>query len=239
MAMTIEIEKMFKKYQRTHPGLTELFARMVKSLKGNHKKTDITAKNEFFALRNISLKINEGESVGITGANGAGKSTLLKLIYGVTAPSAGSVKIRGAIAGYLDILAGFHHEYTGRENIFFAGALLGASKKALQKEFDKIIQFAELKDHIDKPIKKYSSGMCLRLAFSIAIHLEHEILLFDEIFAVGDKNFQEKCQKKLKNLIRTQNKTVLLASHDSDLVKNVCSRVIVLDKGEIISDIHL
>jgi lipopolysaccharide transport system ATP-binding protein len=236
MAVAIEIENVSKKYRRTHPGVVALFARMIKSVKVDQNSNGQITKNEMYALKNISIKINEGESIGITGENGAGKTTLLKLIYGVTTPTNGSVKIRGAIAGYLDILAGFHHEYTGKENVFLAGAFMGAPKKVLQREFDNIVQFAELENHIDIPIKKYSSGMCLRLAFSIAIHLEHEILLFDEIFAVGDNNFQEKCQKKLKNLIHTQNKTVLLASHDRDLVKNVCTRVIELHQGEIISD---
>ncbi len=236
MAVVIEIDNVSKKYRRTYQRITAHFSRLIKPFNGDHTSDIQTAKNENVALKNISLTINEGESLGITGENGAGKSTLLKLLYGVTSPGTGTIKIRGTIAGYLDILAGFHHEYTGRENVFFAGAFLGAPKKALQKELDNIIQFAELEDHIDVPIKKYSSGMCLRLAFSIAIHLEHEILLFDEIFAVGDKKFQEKCQNKLKELIKTQNKTVLLASHDSNLVKNVCSRVIELHKGEIISD---
>jgi lipopolysaccharide transport system ATP-binding protein len=236
MAVVIEIENVSKKYQRTSPGVMALLAGVIKSLKGHNKTIENTNQNEFFALKNISLKINEGESVGITGENGAGKSTLLKLIYGVTTPTNGSVKIRGAITGFLDILVGFHHEYTGRENVFFSGAFLGASKKALLREFDNIVQFAELEGHMDTPIKKYSSGMCLRLAFSIAVHLEHEILLFDEIFAVGDNNFQQKCQKKLNDLIHTKNKTVLLASHDRDLVKNVCSRVIELHQGELIND---
>lgn len=236
MAVVIEIENVSKKYQRTYPGVKALLAGVMKSLKGCNGTIENSSQNEFFALKNVSLKINEGESVGITGENGAGKSTLLKLIYGVTTPTNGRVKIRGAITGFLDILAGFHHEYTGRENVFFAGAFLGATKKALQREFDNIVHFAELEGHIDIPIKKYSSGMCLRLAFSIAIHLEHEIVLFDEIFAVGDKKFQEKCQKKLKDLIHAQSKTVLLASHDSNLVKNVCTRVIELHQGELVSD---
>lgn len=236
MAVAVEIENVSKKYQRTYPGAAALIAKLMKSVKMDRNAPDRITTNEIFALKNISLKINEGESVGLTGENGAGKSTLLKLIYGITTPTNGSVKIRGSIAGYLDILAGFHHEYTGRENVFFAGAFLGARKMGLQREFDNIVQFAELEDYIDVPIKKYSSGMCLRLAFSIAIHLDHEILLFDEIFAVGDKNFQEKCQEKLKELVQTKNKTVLLASHDSILVKRVCSRVIELHKGEIVSD---
>jgi lipopolysaccharide transport system ATP-binding protein len=239
MAVVIEIENVSKKYQRNYPGVMALLAGLMKSVHGTDTTIKNTKHNEFFALKNVSLKINEGESVGITGENGAGKSTLLKLIYGVTNPTNGSLKIRGAISGFLDILAGFHHEYTGRENVFFTGAFLGASKKALQREFDNIVQFAELEDHIDIPIKKYSSGMCLRLAFSIAVHLEHEIFIFDEIFAVGDNNFKEKCQKKLKDLICTQNKTVLLASHDRDLVKNVCSRVIELHQGELINDLPL
>ncbi|HEX2955477.1 MAG TPA: ATP-binding cassette domain-containing protein, partial [Chitinispirillaceae bacterium] len=179
MAVVIEIENVSKKYQRTHQGITALFNRLIKSVKVDQNPNDRITMSEMFALKNISIKINEGESIGIIGENGAGKSTLLKLIYGITTPTNGSVKIRGAIAGYLDILAGFHHEYSGRENVFFAGAFLGAQKKALQREFDNIVQFAELEDHINIPIKKYSSGMCLRLAFSIAIHLEHEILLFD------------------------------------------------------------
>lgn len=233
MIVAIQLENVHKKYRRGRSGFPQITASLIRLLSRNRKESDIKPCQEFFALKNISFSINKGESVGITGKNGAGKSTLLKLIYGVTAPSSGIIRLNGSIAGYLDVLSCFYHEFTGKENILLAGAYFGAQKKYLKENSDRIIEFAELQEHADTPIKKYSSGMFLRLAFSILIHLDHEILFFDEIFAVGDAEFQKKCQKVMKTLTESKKKTILLVSHNQELINSTCSRVIELCNGEI------
>lgn len=186
----------------------------------------------FWALKDINLEIKPGETVGIMGPNGSGKSTLLKLIAGVSRPTKGSVETAGRVAPLIELGAGFHPELTGRENVYLNGIILGMSRREVKAKFSEIVDFAELWDFIDSPIKHYSTGMYLRLAFSVAIHTDPDILLLDEILAVGDEKFQEKCLKKIDEYIK-QGTTLLFVSHDPKLVKRICNRTIILQKGVI------
>ncbi|MEI6532793.1 MAG: ABC transporter ATP-binding protein [Candidatus Roizmanbacteria bacterium] len=184
------------------------------------------------ALKHISFEINKGESVGIVGRNGAGKSTLLKLIANVSQPTKGKVEISGRIAPLIELGAGFHPELTGMENIVLNGVILGLKESYIKSKVEDIVEFAEIRDFIDVPIKYYSSGMYLRLAFSVAIFTDPEILLLDEILSVGDALFQDKCIKKMKEF-KEKNVTMILVSHSSELVKNFCDRVLYLKHGEL------
>jgi ABC-type polysaccharide/polyol phosphate transport system ATPase subunit len=188
--------------------------------------------NFFWALKDVSFKLEKGETIGVIGRNGSGKSTLLKLMAGVSKPTKGSTKVEGRVAPLIELGAGFHPELTGRENVFLNGVILGMRRKEIAEKMDEIVSFAELQDFIDQPIKHYSSGMYLRLAFSVAIHVHADILLLDEILAVGDAVFQQKCREKMKEM-QSKNKTIVLVSHDANLVKSFCSKVIWLDRGEL------
>ncbi|OGE14944.1 hypothetical protein A3F00_04195 [Candidatus Daviesbacteria bacterium RIFCSPHIGHO2_12_FULL_37_11] len=187
---------------------------------------------EFWALKNIDFKISKGESVGIIGVNGSGKSTILKLIAGVLTPTRGEVEVIGRIGPLIELGAGFHPELSGRDNIYLNGTILGLSKKELEEKFESIVDFAELSDFIDTPVKHYSSGMYMRLGFSIAIHINPEILLIDEILAVGDLGFQKKCIDKM-NSFHSQGKTIIIISHSMDIVSTFCEKAILIDKGKI------
>lgn len=187
----------------------------------------------FWALQGVSFKVEKGDKVGIVGLNGAGKSTLLKLIAGVMKPTKGSIKVRGKIVPLLQLGAGFDPSYTGRENIFLNGALLGYSKKFLESKFDDIVEFSELEEFIDVPIKNYSSGMNARLGFSIATMVEPEILILDEVLSVGDAKFQKKSQQKMKSLLGS-NTTVLFVSHSIEHVRSLCNKAIWLEKGSLV-----
>lgn len=191
-------------------------------------------KKSFYALRNISFAVKQGESVGFIGPNGAGKSTILKLISKVTMPTSGSILTNGKIAGLLELGAGFHPELTGRENIFFQGAILGMSQEEIVERTDNIISFADLGEFINSPIKHFSSGMYARLGFSVAIHLDPDILLIDEILAVGDAEFREKCYAIIERFCQDTNKSIILVSHDLPMLKRLCQRLYWIDKGEII-----
>jgi ABC-type polysaccharide/polyol phosphate transport system ATPase subunit len=206
--------------------LRELFA---KFFKRNH-----TA-HEFEAVRNISFEIRKGEMVGLIGRNGSGKSTLLKVISGIYRPSAGSVSVTGNIAPLLELGAGFHPELTGRENILINGLLMGYSKRDMKEREQRIINFAEIGDFIDAPVKQYSSGMYMRLAFSVATEVDPDILIIDEILAVGDAPFQQKCFERLE-AFRKSGKTIFFVSHSLGKVVEYCSRGILIDKGEMIVD---
>ncbi|MCL7748042.1 ABC transporter ATP-binding protein [Halalkalibacter alkaliphilus] len=186
----------------------------------------------YWSLKNISFDVNEGDSVAILGDNGSGKSTLLKVILGVTAPSTGTVKAHGKIGGLIELGAGFHKELTGRENIYMNGVVLGLKEKEIDSIVDDIIEFAELRDHIDKPIKQYSSGMKVRLGFSIAIYVQSDIVLLDEVLAVGDKKFRKKATKAIKKYLK--GKTIIFVSHSTELVRQICKKAVVLDKGELV-----
>lgn len=191
-------------------------------------------KGTFMALNGISFEVNKGEAVGIIGKNGAGKSTLLKLLSRVTAPTKGTIEHYGRIASMLEVGTGFHPELTGRENIYMNGAILGMSKAEVDSKIDEIIEFSECGPFIDTPVKRYSSGMYVKLAFSVAAHLDSEILLMDEVLAVGDMNFQHKCINRMINLVKNEGRTVLYVSHNMNTVRMLCDRCIVLKDGKVI-----
>lgn len=194
-------------------------------------------KNErFLALDDVSLEIKKGERVAIIGHNGAGKSTLLKLICRVTAPTKGNIYINGRITSMLEVGTGFHSELTGKENIYLNGAILGMTKAEVAEKYDEIVEFSEISQFIDTPIKRYSSGMKVKLGFSVASHLNSEIMIMDEVLAVGDVNFQNKCIAQMKKVAEEEGRTILYVSHNMATVKNLCERCIVLSKGKIIFD---
>jgi ABC-2 type transport system ATP-binding protein len=191
--------------------------------------------SQFEALKGLDIVINEGESVAILGLNGSGKSTLLKLVSGVMQPDAGEVLTRGRVAGLIEVGAGFHPELSGRENVFLNAAILGMSRKEIEARYDEIVAFSEIEPFIDQEVKHYSSGMFMRLAFSVAIHVELDILLVDEILSVGDAPFREKCRLKFQELIAAR-KTLVVVSHDMEMVRELCTRAIVLNKGDVVYD---
>ena len=202
-----------------------------------NKKIDEDTKiygKEFYALKDISLEVKQGDVIGILGKNGAGKSTLLKLISRITAPSEGEIEIWGRVSSMLEVGTGFHQEMTGRENVYLNGAILGMSKDEISKKMDDIISFSEIGNFIDTPVKRYSSGMYVKLAFSVAAHLDSEIMIMDEVLAVGDVNFQNKCIQKMRDEALNSGKTVLYVSHNMDTIRRLCKRCIVLDKGKLI-----
>ncbi len=191
-------------------------------------------KNErFLALNDLSFDIKKGETVGIIGRNGAGKSTILKLICRVTAPTKGNIYLNGRITSMLEVGTGFHPELTGRENVYLNGAILGMSKAEISRKFDEIVEFSEVGQFIDTPVKRYSSGMKVKLAFSVASHLDSEILIMDEVLAVGDVSFQNKCINRMKKVAEEEGRTVLYVSHNMATVKSLCSRCIVLSHGQL------
>lgn len=190
----------------------------------------------FLALDDVSLEIKKGESVGIIGKNGAGKSTLLKLLSRVTGPTEGTVSYNGRITSMLEVGTGFHPELTGRENIYLNGAILGMNKAEIEDKIEQIIDFSEIRPFIDTPVKRYSSGMYVKLAFSVASHLDSDIIIMDEVLAVGDMAFQEKCLNKMRESVTAEGKTVLYVSHNMNTIRELCSRCIVLDRGHLIFD---
>jgi len=189
----------------------------------------------FWALRDVSFEVKHGEVIGIIGRNGAGKSTLLKILSRITGPTEGYVEIHGRVGSLLEVGTGFHQELSGRENIFLNGAILGMKKAEILRKFDEIVAFAEVEKFIDTPVKHYSSGMYVRLAFAVAAHLEPEILIVDEVLAVGDQRFQEKCLKKMGE-VGKQGRTIFFVSHSVPSIQRLCKRVIVLDKGRVSND---
>lgn len=206
------------------------FKELLPALAGGQKAVET-----FWALQDINLEIKKGETVGIIGPNGAGKSTLLKLMAGVTKPTRGEIKINGNIAPLIELGAGFHPELTGRENVTLNGVILGMSKQQVAEKFSEIVDFAELWEFIDQPIKHYSSGMYLRLAFSVAVHTKPDILLIDEILAVGDAGFQEKCFAKMEEF-KKEGVTIIFVSHAMGQIQSFCNRAVYLDEHKIIMD---
>lgn len=188
--------------------------------------------SEFQALNGVSFEIGEGESVALLGFNGSGKSTMLKMISGVLRPDEGRVMTRGRVAGLIEVGAGFHPDLSGRENVYLNAAILGMSKQEIQEQFDSIVAFSEIEQFIDTEVKHYSSGMFLRLAFSVAIHTEVDILLIDEILSVGDEPFQQKCLARIREL-HAAGKTLVVVSHDLNMVADLCERGILLREGEV------
>lgn len=189
----------------------------------------------FDALKGIDLVIGEGESVAIMGLNGSGKSTLLKLLSGVMQPDSGTVLTRGRVAGLIEVGAGFHPELSGRENVFLNAAILGMQRHEIEARYEEIVAFSEIEPFIDQEVKHYSSGMFMRLAFSVAIHVDVDLLLVDEILSVGDAPFRAKCRAKFEELIAA-GKTLVVVSHDQEMVRELCGRGVVIDKGEVVFD---
>jgi lipopolysaccharide transport system ATP-binding protein len=191
---------------------------------------------DFWALDGVSFEVKRGEALGIIGRNGAGKSTLLKVLSRITEPTRGEIEIEGRVASLLEVATGFHPELTGRENIFLNGAILGMTRAEIKKRFDQIVAFAEVERFLDTPVKRYSSGMYVRLAFAVAAHLEPEILIVDEVLAVGDTAFQEKCTGRMQEVTHSEGRTVLFVSHSMGTIQSLCARGLVLDAGKIIFD---
>lgn len=192
-------------------------------------------KDDFWALKDVNFEITAGTTVGLVGANGSGKSTLLKVIGGIIQPNVGKVERRGRLAALLELGAGFHPDLTGRENVYLNGSILGLSRKQVDQYFDSIVEFAEIEDFIDTQVKFYSSGMYVRLAFAISVHVDPDILLVDEVLAVGDEPFQKKCMDKIREFQR-EGRTIVLVSHSSEQVTDLCDRVVVMSHGSMIFD---
>lgn len=243
MAQAIKIQGLSKKFIISHlqqsnystlvDTLTNKARNFVRRVQGKNggieRKSD---SEEYWALKGISLDIEEGDRVGIIGKNGAGKSTLLKILSRITEPTEGSVHVRGRLSSLLEVGTGFHQELTGRENIYLNGAILGMKRNEIKRKFDEIVAFADIEKFLDTPVKRFSSGMYMRLGFSIAAHLDSDILIIDEVLAVGDIQFQEKCLKKLNDL-GSGGRTVLFVSHDLGSVLTLCNKGIYLDKGTV------
>ena len=216
-------------YRTLHDELLTLPQRIVNRLRGSGGPTSET----FWALKDVSFDVQRREALGIIGSNGAGKSTLLKILNRITEPSSGGVDVYGRVGALLEVGTGFHPELTGRENIFLNGAILGMTRAEIKKKFDEIVAFAEVERFLDTPVKRYSSGMYVRLAFAVAAHLDPEILLIDEVLAVGDAEFQKKCLAKMEDAAFNEGRTVIFVSHNMDAVCHLCSRCILLRQGEI------
>lgn len=240
----IQAENIGKKYMLTHQlqgkytALRDVIAKKTKILAQHiispfSKWKTTSSLEEFWALKNITFDIKQGDCVGIIGYNGAGKSTLLKILSRITEPTTGRVKINGLVASLLEVGTGFHPELTGRENIYLNGAILGMRKAEIERKFNEIVDFAEIEKFLDTPVKRYSSGMYVRLAFSVAAHIEPEILLVDEVLAVGDAAFQKKCLGKMRNVAQ-EGRTVLFVSHNMNAIRSLCRSAIWLDKGQIV-----
>ncbi len=221
----INVSKIYRRYARRRQFATLKSALLDGSLLG-----DLKPDETFQALRNVSFSVPKGCTYGVIGSNGSGKSTLLKCVAGITRPTEGEVKVDGRISALIELGAGFHPEISGRENIFINGIMLGLSKKEVQRRFDEIVEFAEMQDFIDAPVKTYSSGMYMRLGFAVAIHVDPEVLLVDEVLAVGDQGFTHKCLDKFSEF-RRRNKSILLVTHSLDLVEKFCDEAHWLDKG--------
>lgn len=221
-----DVVQSFRRIKERPDTLREVFAR----IRHRHKRYE-----DFEAVKNVSFAISRGEMVGLIGRNGSGKSTLLKIIAGVYSPTSGEVIVNGTIAPLIELGAGFHHELTGRENILLNGLLLGLTKREVREREARIIEFAELGDFIDSPIKQYSSGMYMRLAFSVAIEVEPDILIIDEILGVGDVGFQQKSFERIQQF-REAGKTIVFVSHAMENVRNLCDRALLLHNGRLVQD---
>jgi len=247
----IKVEGLGKRYVLSHQGgggsrqgskrFSEVLSRAARAPFGWLSRAQGAARaarsqEDFWALRDVSFEIKRGEVVGIIGRNGAGKSTLLKILSRITEPTSGQIEIDGRVASLLEVGTGFHGDLTGRENIFLNGAILGMSRVEIKRKFDEIVAFAEVERFLDTPVKHYSSGMYVRLAFAVAAHLEPEILIVDEVLAVGDAQFQKKCLGKMQDIAGREGRTVLFVSHNMGVVANLCGRAILLKGGRILRD---
>jgi lipopolysaccharide transport system ATP-binding protein len=245
MSLAISVQNVSKRYRLGEISRVQLIAdlhrwwmrRKAQTLrKLDHVKVaEPEEKGDFWALKDISFDLEQGENIAIVGANGAGKSTLLKIISRITAPTTGLVRIRGRIGTLLEVGTGFHPELTGRDNVFLNGAILGMSRGEIRKKFDDIVGFAGLEQFIDTPVKRYSSGMYVRLAFSVAAFLEPEILIVDEVLSVGDQQFQNQCMQRMEEIIK-DGRTLIFVTHGVDLIQQICRRALFLQKGKIMFD---
>lgn len=229
MTTAIEVKGINKQFVlRRSRSIKEAFVWLIQGRKG-----DLSEK--FHALKGVDLEVQQGETVALLGFNGSGKSTLLKHISGVMIPDAGTVRTRGRVAGLIEVGAGFHHDLSGRDNVYLNGAILGMTEEQINERFQSIVEFAEIGHFIDTEVKFYSSGMYLRLAFSVAVHTDPEVFLVDEILAVGDEPFQKKCIAKIQELA-ADGRTLVVVSHDLNLVSRICDRGVLLDHGEVTFD---
>lgn len=239
MAPIISVNGIGKKYRLNsagarHDTLRDLLASLVSRKRANPAEAKV-AQSEFWALKDVSFDVKEGEVVGIVGRNGAGKSTLLKILSRITTPTTGEAILNGRVGSLLEVGTGFHPELTGRENVYFNGTILGLRKHEIKARFDEIVAFSGIEAFIDTPIKRYSSGMKMRLAFSVAAHLEPEIMIIDEVLAVGDVDFQNKCLGKMRDFA-SAGRTVLFVSHNINAVMQLCSRIVWLERGQLKAD---
>jgi ABC-type polysaccharide/polyol phosphate transport system ATPase subunit len=223
----ISLKDVSKKYILRHHKVSRLKERVVDFLKGTRYTSEV-----FWALKDVTLTINEGETVGLIGENGSGKSTLLQLLAGIMIPDEGKLEIAGKVAPLIELGAGFNPELTGRENIYLSGSILGLKREEINRKLEDIIRFSGLERFVDQPIKNYSSGMYMRLAFSVAIHVDPDILLVDEILAVGDWPFQQQCFKRIR-AFKDRGKTIVLVSHDLNIIENLCDRAFLLHQGKL------
>jgi lipopolysaccharide transport system ATP-binding protein len=246
MSTVIKIENLYKEYRLGVIGHGTLYRDLQSWWAKMRSKPDPNSlldavnpnhgKDRILALKDINLEVNDGEVLGIIGANGAGKSTLLKILSKVTAPTKGTIKYKGRIASLLEVGTGFHTELTGRENIYLNGAINGMNKREVNKKLEEIVAFADVEKFLDTPVKRYSSGMFVRLGFAVAAHLDPDILVVDEVLAVGDASFQKKAIGKMQTVSKDKGRTVLFVSHNMSTIKNLCERTILIDKGKIIKD---
>ena len=241
----LKIDKVTKQYKLGQIGGTTLrdeLQRVRAKRRGEEDPTKRIGAKDYnkgetcMALDGVSFEVKKGERVGIIGHNGAGKSTLLKLISRVTAPTSGRIGLNGRVASMLEVGTGFHGELTGRENIYMNGAILGMTKKEIDAKIEDIIEFSEVRQFIDTPVKRYSSGMYVKLAFSVAAHLDSEIMIMDEVLAVGDMAFQKKCLEKMSDVSKSEGRTILYVSHNMNTIRQLCDRVIVLNHGKVVFD---
>ena len=239
----ISVHNVGKRYQlgtgRGHDTLRDHLAHGAKSLFRMVSKSKVSEESgddgsSFWALKDVSFDLEQGHVLGVVGRNGAGKSTLLKILSQITEPTEGQVKIRGRLASLLEVGTGFHPELSGKDNIYLNGAILGMSKAEISRKFDEIVAFAEVEKFLSTPVKRYSSGMYVRLAFAVAAHLEPEILIVDEVLAVGDAEFQAKCLGKMQEVTRDGGRTVLFVSHNLSTVQKLCTQVVIFDKGRVL-----
>ena len=235
-SVALEFDGVWKKFRmgEKYDSLRDLIPAAAKSLfVGNHG--DALKAREFWALKDVSFQIRRGEAVGIIGANGSGKSTTLKLLSGILKATKGEIKVTGKLSALIEVAAGFHPDLTGRENIYLNGTILGMRRPEIERKFDEIVEFSGLGDFIDTPVKRYSSGMYARLGFSVAAHVDPDILLVDEVLSVGDMSFQQRCMDKMQEKIRSE-VAVIFVSHNLAAVANLCSRAILLSKGDVVVD---
>lgn len=242
MSAIIEVKNLGKKYtigeRQGYIAMRDVLTNIVKSPArwfGSKVKTAVgqTKTDDFWALQDINFTVEQGEVLGIIGRNGAGKSTLLKILSQITPPTTGEIKLRGRVGSLLEVGTGFHPELTGRENIYLNGAILGMRKKEIEKKFDEIVEFAGIGKFLDTPVKRYSSGMYVRLAFAVAAHLEPDILIIDEVLAVGDAEFQKKCLGKMEEVTKQGGRTVLFVSHNMGAIQKLCPRSLLINAGRI------